>query len=120
MSNEQKKPEIFVDDSIVNILNEDEDTILRSYAEKYLNKTPSERLSEIQKELLKTLIYIDKQLKEIDELTEGKGFHRSVYEQKNALIGQRISILKQLADMQFKQEEYETEDVESIKDLFTK
>jgi len=117
---EEKKPEIFIDDSLVNILNEDEDTILKAYAEKYLNKTPSERLSIIQEELLKTLIYIDKQLKEIDDLTEGKGFHRSVYEQKNALIGQRISILKQLAEMQFKQEEQMTEEVESIKELLTK
>ena len=113
----KENPEFVVNNDIVNILNEDEQIILESYAEKYLNKPVGERLNTIQEELLKTLIYIDKQLKEIDELTEGKGFHRSVYEQKNNLIAQRISILKQLADIQFKQEERQTEEVESIKDL---
>jgi len=114
----KENPEFIVSGDDVNILTEDKQSILEIYAEKYLNKQPGERLNIIQEELLKTLIYIDAQLKAIDELTEGKGFHRSVYEQKNSLISQRISILKQLADMQFKQQEQQSnEDIKSIKEL---
>jgi hypothetical protein len=100
------------------ILETEEYVAYRAYADKFLNKMPFERLSEVQKELLKTLYYIDTWLKKIDEMTEGKGFVRSVFEQRNNLISQRIGILKQLAELQIKLiEEQEGEDVESIKDI---
>jgi len=112
---EEKEIQVMTDS--VEILTEDEYQVFRDYAEKFLGKVPLERLNEVQRELIKTLVNIDKQLAQIDELTQGKGFVRSVFEQKNALLAQRVSILKQLSELQLKLSEQVTEEPESIKDL---
>jgi len=104
------------------ILTDEEYQLFKDYVNRYLDKSPLERLSEIEKELIKTLIYIDMQLKTIDEVTANAGFQRSVYEQKNNLIGQRLAILKQLSDIQYKRKEFQEEQhelPESITEVIT-
>ena len=117
MGDKGKPKEIRVGTDNLDILDEIEYEVFKDYADKFLGQNGLERIGTIQKELLKTLIYIDKQLREIDEMTQGKGFVRSVYEQKNNLIAQRTAILKQLAELQLKLEEQVSEEPDSIKDV---
>ena len=83
----------------------------------YLNLDESDKINEIQRELIRNIRFIDEQLMEIADLTRNYDkYSKPVYEVKSTLISERLKHLTELSKLN-KDTANDKKDMESVNDI---